>query len=308
MCPQINIGVSALTLLAMCQTSWAKDPEFKHAKVEEEKEEDKDKDKGAEWKAQAQAGLLMTTGNSSTNTLSSAFQASRKEGKNKVVLDLAGTYARSSIDIAADFNNNGFVDEVELQRITNTTSQSWLIKPRYDRFLSLHNALYVSAALYSDKPAGKSIVGSSQLGYSRILVSNKVHSVTLESGYDFSYEKLVATTPGLSIHSIRVFGGYQGKLSKDTSLNYSIESLFNLNELTTSAGPVEPLHDTRLENKISLTTSLYGNLSFSFSFLARYDSAPAPRPKLALPYADGFRPVADRLDTRTEAALIINFI
>lgn len=302
----LTFGVAALTLLSFHSTSWANDPKFEYAKEEELKKVDKHE--APQWKAQAQAGLMMTTGNSRSTTLSSAFHASRKEGKNKVVLDMAGAYARSSIDVAADFDNDGFVDEVELQRITRTSSESWLVKPRYDRLLDTHNALYVSAALSSDKPAGKTIIGSGQTGYSRSLVASKVHALTLEAGYDFSYEKLESSGPGLSIHSVRVFAGYEGKLSEDTSLHYSVESLLNLNELTTKAGPVEPLDDKRIENKISLTTSLYGNLSFRFSFLARYDSAPAPRPPLSQPYADGFRPVADRLDTRTEAALIINFL
>lgn len=305
--PHQKLSIIALILLTGSQTSWAKDPEFSHAKSDEAVEEDKKKD--AEWKAQAQAGLLMTTGNSSTTTLSSGFQASRKEGKNKVVVELAGAFARSTIYVASDADGDGFVDPAELQRITKTTSQSWLVRPRYDRFLSKKNALYVAAALSSDKPAGKTMIGSGQVGYSRSLLDSKVHALTVESGYDFSYENLEAGgNPSLSIHSLRVFGGYQGKLSEDTALSLSAEGLFNLNELTTSSGPVYAFDDTRLENKLALTTSIYGNLSFSFSFLARYDAVPAPRPKLSLPYADGFRPVADRLDTRTEAALIINFL
>ncbi len=306
MSPHHIASILALILLTSSQTSWAEDPKFAYANTEEL---EKDKKKSAEWKAQAQAGLLMTTGNSKTTTLSSGFFASRKEGKNKVVLNLTGAFARSTILVASDADSDGFVDASEIQRITATTSESWLIKPRYDRLLDSKNALYVAAVLASDKPAGKTLIGSGQFGYSRNLLTTKVHTVVLETGYDFSYENLEAAgSPSLSIHSVRVFAGYQGKLSEDTSLSYAAEGLFNVNELDTSAGPVEPLDDTRVENKIALTTSIYGNLSFSFSFLARYDSNPAPRPKLSLPYAPGFSPVADRLDTRTEAALIINFL
>lgn len=300
-------GLVAFILLTSSQTTWAKAPKFVYATEEAAKEADKKKSK-VEWKAVAQAGLLMTTGNSSTTTLSSSFQSSRKEGKNKFLLDLSGAFARSAIFVASDDDNDGFVDESELRRITKTTSQSWLVKPRYDRFLNARNSLYVSAASSADEPAGKTFIGSGQLGYSRTLVHGDVHKVTLESGYDFSYEDLVSGDKALSIHSLRVFAGYEGKLSKDTSLAFSTESLFNLNELETKAGAVSPFDDTRFNNKIGLTTSIYGDLSFSFSFLAKYDSDPAPRPKLSLPYADGFRPVADRLDTRTEAALIINFL
>jgi hypothetical protein len=300
------LSVVALILLTSSQTSWAKDPKFAHAKSEELAETKK---KSAEWKAQAQAGLLMTTGNSSTTTLSSGLMASRKEGKNKVVVNLTGAFARSTILLANDADNDGLVDASEIQRITSTTSESWLVKPRYDRLLTSKNALYVAAILSSDKPAGRTLVGSGQLGYSRNLLSSAVHTLTLESGYDFSYQNLEAAgSPSQSIHSVRVFAGYEGKLSEDTSLTCTAEGLFNVNELDSAAEPVGPLDDTRVQNKLALTTSVYGNLSFSFSFMARYDSDPAPRPKLSLPYADGFTPVADRLDTRTEAALIINFL
>lgn len=307
--PHQKLSVFALILLTSSQTSWADDPKFAHAKSEELAETKK---KGAEWKAQAQAGLLMTTGNSSTTTLSSGLMASRKEGKNKVVVNLTGAFARSTIFVASDADNDGLVDASEIQRITSTTSESWLVKPRYDRLLDSKNALYVAAILSSDKPAGRTLVGSGQLGYSRNLLSSAVHTLTLESGYDFSYQNLEAAgSPSQSIHSVRVFAGYEGKLSEDTSLTCTAEGLFNVNELDSVAEPTEPvgpLDDTRVQNKLALTTSVYGNLSFSFSFMARYDSDPAPRPKLSLPYADRFTPVADRLDTRTEAALIINFL
>ena len=133
--------------------------------------------------------------------------------------------------------------------------------------------------------------------------------MVLESGYDFSYENLEApNTDSRSIHSVRVFAGYQGKLSADTSLSCTAEGLFNVNELDNTPEPIEPLDDTRVENTIALTTSIYGNVSFSFSFSARYDSSPAPRPALSIPYAAGYSPVADSLDTKTEAALIVNFL
>jgi hypothetical protein len=301
-----KLSIVALILLTSSQTSWAKDPEFAHAKAEEIEESKKE---GAEWTAQAQAGLLLTTGNSSATTLSSGFQASRKEGKNKVVVNLNGAFARSTILVANDADSDGLLDSSEIRRITSTTSESWLVKPRYDRLLDNKNALYVAAALSSDKPAGKTLIGSGQVGYSRSLITSEVHAVTLETGYDFSYENLEA--PGiqsLDIHSVRVFAGYQGKLSKDTSLIYAVEGLLNVNKVDTGAVTVDPLDDTRVENKLALTTNIYGKLSFSFSFLARYDSNPAPRPSLSLPYADGYSPVADRLDTRTEAALILNFL
>ena len=305
MSSKLVLGTSALLLLSSIQATWANTPTFDHVKAPAEEEQS---DQGPVWKASAQAGLLMSTGNSSATTLSSAFKSSRHEGNNRFLLDLSGAFARSTIFIASDADGSGSVDASEVQRISRTNSQSWLVKPRYDRFLSERNSLYTSASASADKPAGRDFVGSGQLGYSRILITDEVHTLTVESGYDFSYENLSGGNRARSIHSLRVFAGYEGKLSEDTRLALSSEALFNVNEINTSSGPVAEFADHRLNNKLSLTTSIYGDLSFSFSFLAQYDGAPAPRPPLSVPYVDGYRPPADKLDTRTEAALIINFL
>ncbi len=306
----MGLGLGLVALCSLPTAAKAEAPKFEYAKKEEAKAEGKAtaKTASAEWKATAQAGFLLTTGNASNTTVSSGFRASRKAGKNKLQLDLGGAFARSTIYLAVDDNANGAIEESELNRIAKTTSQSWLVKGRYDRFLNAHNALYISAATSADKPAGRVLIGSGQVGYSRILVDSKVHQLVLESGYDFSYEDLSGNTKSVSIHSWRIFAGYRGKLSEDTSLEISTESLFNINELETSSGPVSPFLDTRFNNQVSLTTSIYGDLSFRFSFQSRFDNNPAPRPKLEVPYAGGFSPLADKLDTRTEAAIIVNFL
>ncbi|MCP4447504.1 MAG: DUF481 domain-containing protein [Myxococcales bacterium] len=301
-----TVGMAAATLLALSGTAQASDTKFDYVKAEGA--ENGEKKATVEWKATAQAGLLMTTGNSTATTISSGFKASRKAGQNRVQLELDGAFARSTIYLANDDNENDVIDENELTRITKTSSKNWRAKIRYDRFLSPHNAVYTSAALSADEPAGKELIGTAQVGYSRIVVDTKVHQLTLESGYDFSYEDLSGSAKSVSIHSWRVFAGYQGKLSAGTSLEISTESLFNLNELQTSSGPVGELDDTRLNNQVSLTTSIYGDLSFRFSFQSKFDNNPAPRPKLSLPYATSFAPLADKLDTRTEAAIIVNFL
>lgn len=304
------MGVGLAALCALSSSASAEAPKFEYAKNEKTDAEGKlSATKTAPvWKASAQAGLLLTTGNASNTTVSSGFRASRKAGKNKLQLDLAGAFARSTIYLAVDENASGTIEENELNRITKTTSQSWLAKARYDRFLSVSNALYTSASLSADEPAGRILIGSGQVGYSRTLVDNKVHQIVLESGYDFSYEDRSGSDQSLSIHSWRIFAGYQGKLNKETSLEISTESLFNINTLETSAGPVAPFDDTRFNNQVSLTTNIYGDVNFRFSFQSRFDNNPAPRPNLELPYDAGFGPLADKLDTRTEAAILVNFL
>jgi hypothetical protein len=280
-------------------------PQFKYGSKEERAEVDKAEK--VEWKAAALAGLIMTTGNSRVTTLSAGGNASRKEKGNKFTLEGGAAYARSSIFLAVDANGNGLVEPNEVSRPSSTTTRAYNGKGRYDRFLSENNSLYVVAGVAADRPAGKEIVGNAQGGYSRQVFQDPVHLLVAEVGYDYTYEDLVAGDAN-SIHSLRAFGGYAGKLSDATGVDGSVEALFNINDYTTPAGPVDRLEDTRVTSKLSLTTKMMGDMSFRFAFEARYDNAPAPRPPFAIPYAPGFVPLADKLDTKTEASLIYNFL
>lgn len=293
--------VGALCLIALAGHAHAGDPVFEKGKAPEEAA------KKAEWAANVQAGLIMTTGNSETTTTSVGASASRKEGLNKLQLDVNAAYARSSIFIASDLNGDGFISANEIDRPTSTTTQAWELRTRYDRFLTTHNALYAVAKLGADEPAGKELVGGAQAGYSRQLYKTETHEVVGEVGYDFTYEDST-TGDGFSIHSGRGFGGYTGKLSGDTSLKASTELLMNVNSLDTPGGEIDPLEDTRVTSTLEITTKLHDKINFSFGFTAKYDNAPSPRPTFALPYAAGFVPLADELDTITKASLIINFL
>ncbi len=291
----------ALTLVLFAGSARADDPKW-----EEAKKDDKST-KEVEWKAAAQAGLIITTGNSETTTISGGINASRKAGFNKFQIATSGAFARSSLYIASDVNGDGAISAGEIQRPTQTTTRAWDINARYDRFLTEHNSLYVLAKLASDKPAGKELVAGAQAGYSRQLYHSDIHDVTGEVGYDYSFEDLTAGD-GVSIHSGRAFIGWAAKLSDDTGINTSGEILVNVNKLNTPTGPVNRFEDTRFTGKVELTTKLHENISFNFGFTAKYDNAPAPRPPFAVPYAPGFLPLADKLDTITKASLIINFL
>lgn len=274
----------------------AQEPKFEYGKKEEVK--------GVEWKASAQAGLLLTTGNSKSTTFSAGAMGSRKEGRNKLELNAGAAYARSSVYLAIDDDGDGAIGEDEIQRPASTTTRSWLVKARYDRFLTDNNSLYVLAIASADVPAGKDFVGGGQAGYSRQLYKTDKHRVVVEGGYDFSYEDLTAGDSS-SIHSVRLFSGYEGVVRTDTSVLASVEFLANMNSLSDDVGAFD---DRRTTGALALTTKVYEDISFRFSFTAKHDSAPAPRPPFSIPYEAGFLPLADELDTKTEATLIINFL
>ena len=296
-----GIIVALALALAAAAAAHAQEPAWQKPKKDEKASD------AVEWKASTQAGLIITTGNSETTTLSAAARASRKAGYNKLQVEVGGAYARSSLFIASDVNGDGVIQESEIERPTQTTTEAWEAVARYDRFLTEHNSLYVLGKIASDEPAGKELIGGGQVGYSRQLYKDAVHELVAEVGYDFTYEDFEAND-GVAIHSARVFAGYTGKLSEDTGVNASTEVLVNVNSLDQPGGEVDPLEDTRVASKLEIATKLHDKISFSFGFTAKYDNAPAPLPTFGLPFADGFVPLADELDTITKASLIINFL
>ncbi len=265
--------------------------------------------KQVEWKASAQAGLVLTSGNSRTTTATVGATASRKAGDDKLSAEVTGAYARSEVFVPIDANMDGDVDPGEIGTAEATTTKAWSVKARYDRFFTTHNSAFVTARLGADEPAGKRLLVGAQVGYSRQLFKNAVHEVLGEAGYDFSYEDYVAAGDAISIHSARLFAGYSATLSEATGVQTSLELLVNLNEEDAPGGSVGAGDDTRLTGKASLTTKLSKDVSFRFSFAARYDHAPAPRPPFAgVLFAPDFVPLAEKLDTQTEVALIVNLL
>jgi len=298
----------ALAILAVAGPAHAQpkaDPAFKYGSKEDRAEVEKAEQ--VEWKAAALAGLIMTTGNSRNTTFSAGGTASRKEKGNKFSVEGGAAYARSSLFLAVDGNGNGVVDRDEVFHPSQTTTRSYYGKGRYDRFLTENNSLYVAAGIAADRPAGKELVGNGQAGYSRQVFQDAVHLLVAEVGYDYTYEDLVAGD-GNSIHSLRGFVGYAAKLSDETGVDGSVEGLFNVNEYDTPAGDIDRFQDNRVTSRLSITTRMFGDLSFRFAFEARYDNAPSPRPPFEIPYAPGFVPLAESLDTKTEASLIYNFL
>jgi hypothetical protein len=212
---------------------------------------------------------------------------------------------------------------LSIGRTSVVSTNNWVTKGRYDRFFTANNSGYVSAQAAADKVAGKSFYGGGQIGYSRQLVKNDVHTMVAEIGYDLSHERYVQqpmkTLDPITIHSARAFVGDQAKLTNATGANVSIEALFNLNaedkalNVNTGMPGVEALHDTRILGKAGLTTTLAKRLSIGFTFTLKYDQNPAALPVPAgtptgVGFASGFTPFAEKIDTLVEATLIYTFL
>jgi hypothetical protein len=266
-----------------------------------------------QYKAQAKAGLVATTGNARTTTLTAGALLARTDPSNKFQLEGLLAYGRSSLLVARDANANGAIDPGELGRETQTTAESWSVRARYDRFFTQHHGAYAAAVVGADVPAGKDLIGGGQAGYSARLLKTERNELILELGYDFSYEDYAAKgAESVEIHSGRAFVGETVKLNEGVGLSASVEALTNLNEENAvnardPGAKVEAFDDLRMNGKAALTAALMKNVSLSVGFTVRYDRNPAPLPKVS-GLGFGYPAFANEWDTVTDAALIVSFL
>lgn len=312
-------------LSAVASLSFLASPVWAQAPANPKFEFEKPPEKPVDWKVQAKGGLLVTTGDSQSRNASFTLTGSRQQGSNKLSLEGALAYGRSNIVTPVlGMNLLGETVVTGLAREEQTTTNQWRARGRYDRFITANNAAYGLAQIGADRVAGKKLVGGGQVGYSRQVYKSDMHTAVAELGYDFSYESYLPqgdrTTDPVAIHSARVFVGELLKLTNDTGINASLEALFNLNkekapdasDSTGATNEVKAFKDTRVIGKAGITTTLYQNLSFGFSFGLMYDQNPAPLPVPAsakgAKFADDFHPFAKKFNTLTEATLVFTFL
>jgi hypothetical protein len=293
-------GLAALVPTLLASSVLAQPtPTFTYGKADEVAEV-----KGVEWTAAADAGILLTTGNAETVTITAGAKATRKSGNNKLEAAVSGALARSGLRVATDVNNNGTISEDELTNQTLKTAETITGKLRYDRFLTDKNSLYLAALALRDVPAGKEFAGGAQLGYSRTLKKTETREALGEFGVDYTYEDLVAPGDPLQIFSLRAFIGYKATLGTATTLDTSLEALSNLNTLDTPTGEAKIFEDLRLNGQAAIATKIGDDLSFSVSIGAKYDNVPAPLALAGVVFDPGFVPESAKLDTIFKASLI----
>jgi len=277
-------------------------PKFEFGKAEEV-----EKVKEVEWAAQAEAGIVFTTGNSETTTATAGVKASRKTGFNKLSVEGSLTYANSGIRVIQDNNGDGVInDDSEITTVDTTTAETLAAKLRYDRFLTKHNSLFIAALASRDEPAGKEKVLGFQVGYSRQLYKTEKSEIVAEIGYDFSREDLTAGD-SLSIHSARGFVGFKSEMTEGTTVDGSVEALTNLNEEdlpTMKDGGFGK--DTRVNGKLGIAAKIGKSLAVQTTVELKYDHRPGPLNIKGL--APGFVPEASNLDTIMKASLIYTFL
>lgn len=286
----------------------AADPKFEYGKHDEVKDV-----KDVEWTAAAEAGAVLTTGNSELTTATGGLHVSRKTGANRIMFDGTAAYAKSGLRVLLDQNGNGLIDNSnEIVTVSTITAETLYSKLRYDRFLTEFNSLYIDALASRDTPAGIESVLGGQVGYSRRIYKSATAESVAEVGYDFSRQDPV-NGPSISIHSGRAFIGHKAVMTEGATLDAAVELLTNLNRehLTTTddQGRVVdggPLKDTRVNAKLAITAKIGFNLAVQMSMEVHYDNRPSALPIKNL--APDFQPEASKLDTIMKASFIYTFV
>jgi hypothetical protein len=277
-----------------------------------------------EWKVQIKGGFILTTGNSQTTNGTVALTSSRKTGNNRLSFDANATYGRSNVLVPVLADPPTMPPTITaVDRRTIVSTNNWLLRGRYDRFITTNNSAYASAQTAADRIAGKELMAGGQIGYSRQLLKTDMHLLVAELGYDYSYESYIQQPMKMldpvSIHSARLFVGETLKLTSQTGASASVETFFNLNKETKAldarngALGVDPFHDTRVVGKLGLTTTLYKRLSIGFGLTIRYDQNPAPLPvppgsPAGAVFASDFVPFAEHTDLLSEMTLVYTFL
>jgi hypothetical protein len=295
-------------ILLSTRLAVADDPKFVYGKHDDVKDV-----KGVDWTAAAEAGAVLTTGNSEMTTATGGIHLSRKTGSNRFMFDASGAYAKSGLRALQDLNGNGMIDNAnEIVTVSTITAETLSSKLRYDRYLTDFNSLYVAALASRDTPAGLASAFGGQAGYSRRIYKSATAETALEVGYDFSRQDPVSG-PSLSIHSGRAFIGHKAVMTEGATLEAAMEVLTNLNreKLTTTddQGHIVdggPFKDTRVNARLAITAKIGFNLAVQMSMELKYDNRPGPLPVKNL--AMGFQPEASAFDSIMKASLIYTFV
>src|SRR5688572_8417787 len=154
----VTAGLAVLaagTLVASAQSN----PKFEYGKSEEVKDV-----KGTEWDATAEAGVVLTSGNSRVTTVTGGFKATRKEAKNKFSAEASLAFARTGNIVANDINMDMLLQSDEIRREDKDSAKNVASKVRYDRFLTEKNSVFIAALAGADPLAGKDLIAGGQVG------------------------------------------------------------------------------------------------------------------------------------------------
>lgn len=226
-----------------------------------------------------QLGAILNTGNTRSFAINGGSKLAIKRSQNVFAAEVAGTYGRASVrDVDTDEFGPSLVN-----------TETIFVKGRYDRFFSEMDAAFVSAGYLHDRFAGLDSRVQGQVGYLRNFFKwcEGKHRFWGEIGYDLTLDNFEPETvdPGTAtLHSARLFLGYDNHLYDHVTFLTGLEALFD----------VEDLDNVRLASVSELRSKIMDKLQFSVQFALRLDNVPVEN--------------RDKVDTTTTLNLIYSLI
>ncbi len=252
------------------------------------------------------AGGTYNSGNTDSIAANAGGQLSYKKDDHQLALEALGTVS---------FADDPAIEGTDYER----NAGSVIGRGRYDLFLSRSDALFVALAPRRDVNAGLDLRLQNQVGYLRnLFYPGDDHRLWLEAGYDLTYdnfaeltqtleENVTADAPMLAIddqgnswtvkrtrdivtepdpeivHSIRLFFGYNNRLSELATASLGLETLLEPQDLA----------NVRMTGVADLSSSVSSRFKVGVQFRVLYDNVPVPG--------------KEKVDTITALQLIYNY-
>ena len=191
------------------------------------------------WKNESQAGVVVTSGNTDTSSLSGAEIASYEFGSNILKISAAYLYLK----------NAGVV-----------SGKSWSLGLRYERILNEKFSVFAGELVEGNQFAGVNQRYSTDLGAKYTIVKEDALTWFAEGGYRYAKENL--TFVSRSRNYGRAYTEVEKKFSPTVSAKYWVEYLPNF---TDSA-------DWQLNTELSLSAAISSIFSVKSAYLLKYDN------------------------------------
>ncbi len=238
-------------------------------------------------------GTLTTSGNARLVALTASSKFRLRRGEDQVSAAVAANYARAAVtpdDRAA------------------TTVENLQGLARYDRFLG-DVTLFAQAQGRRDRFQGLNLRLNVDPGVGYYFINQQDTLLWVEAGYDLQHDvrrddALAQVDPATSaplppldktqtVHSARLFAGYEFALDTGFKLSAGLEYLQGLAASNTRAGQ-SATEIYRVNGVTNATAKVFDKLSISLAFTGRYDR--------------GALPGKERLDTITSANLVYTLL
>lgn len=241
------------------------------------------------------AGAMNASGNSRLLALTAGSKFRLRRGENQFKAAAAANYARSAAPGAEPQTTvQNFQGLTRYDRFLGDVSFFLSTQARNDRFLGLDLRLQVDPGVAYYFLNRKTLLLWTELGYDLLYdVRRDEARVQLDSKkvplVDAAGQPLPLLAKTRSIHSARLFLGYEHALTDTSKLSAGLEALQGL-----AGSEADTKNLFRLNFDTALTAKVADSIGLSVSFSGRYDSKPLPG--------------KEKLDTITAASLVYTFL